>query len=177
MTETTYDEAAARADGVTLEEEVFVDYFGFTDQQKHFLPDGKQFFLLQRMNEGQKARYQREIRSDITIQRSTGDAKMKTDPASERHALIKACVINWNLRTRDPHTRDIVEVPFTLSAGKINLESWLSVADPKIVEDLEKACRKLNPWLLADMSVEDIDREIDSLREMREEALKREAGE
>lgn len=177
MTETNYDEAAARADGVTLEEEVFVDYFGFSDTQKHFLPDGKQWFMLQRMNEGQKAKYQREIRSDITIQRSTGDAKMKTDPATERHALIKSCVIDWNLRTRDERTREIIQIPFSLSANKFNLEKWLSVADPRLVEDLEKACRKLNPWLLADMSVEDIDREIESLKEMREEAAKREAGE
>ena len=177
MTEPTFDTEAARAAGVVLEEEAFTDFFGFTDETKHFLPDGKQYFVLRRMNEGQKARYQREVRSDITIQRATGDAKMQPDPSRERHALIKACVVNWFVRTKDPRTGSIVEPAFSLSSGSVNLESWLSVADPRLVEDVEKACRKLNPWLLSEMSVEDIDKEIENLKELREEAVKREAGE
>lgn len=180
MSQPVMDTEAARSAGVTVNEELFVDYFGFEDQDKHYLPDGKQYFLLQRMNEGQKSRYQKDIRSDITIARSTGDAKMKADPAGERHALIKACVIDWYMLRKgsDGHPEPI---PFSgPGAGGRNapsLEKWLSVADPKLVEDLEKACRKLNPWLLSEMSVEDIDREIDSLKEMREEAVKREQGE
>ena len=174
---TNFDQEAALAAGVTVEEEIFADYFGFIDTQKHYLPDGKQYFVLQRMNEGAKSRYQRAIRSDVTINRSTGDAKMKADPATERHELIKSCVIGWNLVKRNPATGKLEEVPFSVSGRGGNLEEWLSVADPRLVESLEKACRKLNPWLLADMSVEDIDKEIESLKEMREEAAKREAGE
>ena len=86
-------------------------------------------------------------------------------------------IIGGSLEEHRERTREIIQIPFSLSANKFNLEKWLSVADPRLVEDLEKACRKLNPWLLADMSVEDIDREIESLKEMREEAAKREAGE
>jgi hypothetical protein len=41
---------------------------------------------------------------------------------------------------------------------------------------IEKDVRKHNPWLLQEMSVEDIDKEIASLEEMREVKLKEEAG-
>lgn len=177
MSESTYDTAAAQADGVRTEDVVFADYWGFSDTENHFLPDGKQYFIIQRMNEGAKAKYQREIRSDITIQRSTGDAKMKADPATERHALLKACVVGWNLKARDERSGQVIDVPFSISTGQYNFEKWLSVADPRWVEELEKQCRKLNPWLLQEMKVEDIDKEIENLKEMREEAVKREAGE
>lgn len=173
---TSYDEHAARAAGVVTDVPVFTDYFAFEDKQKHTLPDGVQFFLLSRMNEGQKAKFQRDTRSDITVKRATGDAQMKADPAGERHALIKACVVDWHMLERDAEGRPS-PIPFSVSGRGRNLEQWLSVADPKIVEDLEKACRKLNPWLLSEMSVEDIDKEIENLKEMREVAEKREAGE
>lgn len=173
-----YDHEAAAAAGVVTEEDVFVDYFGFEDIQKHFLPDRKQYFVLQRMNEGQKSRYQRDTRQDVKIERSTGDAKLRTDPATERHALIKACVINWFMFRKNPATGKVEEVPFSESGrGLGNLDQWLAVADPKLVEDLEKACRKLNPWMLAELSVDDIDKEIENLKEMREAAVKREQGE
>lgn len=173
----TMDTAAAAADGIRTEEEVFTDYWGFSDTKNHYLPDGRQYFIIQRMNEGAKAKYQREIRSDITIQRSTGDAKMKADPATERHALLGACVVGWHILAKDPQTGLPYEVPFSHSTGKQNFQSWLAGADPRLVESLEKECRKLNPWLLQEMTVADIDKEIENLKEMREAAEKREAGE
>ena len=170
------DVAAAQAAGVVTEVHVTQDFFGFTDETKHFLPDNVQYFVLQRMNEGQKSQYQREVRSDITIQRASGDAKMQPDPAKERHALIKACVVNWSVYTKGPDGK-VFEPPFSLSGGKVNLEHWLKVADPRLVEDLETACRKLNPWLVAEMSVSEIDKAIEELKERREEAVVREQGE
>ena len=86
---------------------------------------------------------------------------------SERHELIKACVVGWNL------TRGGQPVPF----NQVNLNDFLTLTDPTIVEGLEKAIRKANPWLLGEMSVADIDKEISNLQEMREVAAKREAGE
>lgn len=174
----TMDESAAQAAGVRTEDEVFTDFWGFSDTKNHYLPDNKQYFIIQRMNEGAKAKYQREIRSDITIQRATGDAKMKADPATERHALLSACVVGWHMLAKDPQTGKPFEVPFSLSGGgKLNFQSWLAGADPRWVENLEKECRKLNPWLLQEMTTEDIDKEIENLKEMREAAAKREAGE
>lgn len=171
MTTPTVDTQAAQAAGVQLEEKVIADYWGFSETENWYFPDGVQYLVLQRMNEGAKAKYQRSIRSDITIARSTGDAKMKADPATERHELLKACIVNWNLY------KDGQPAPFNVSGRTPNLEQFLSVADPRIIEDIEKACRKLNPWLTSDVTVEEIDKQIEELQELREEVLQREQGE
>lgn len=173
---TTFDAEAARAAGVVTEQTVITDFFGFIDEERWYFPDDAQYMLLQRMSEGKRANYQRAIRSDLVITRGTGDARMTPDPSKERHALIKACVVNWHVVTKDS-SGNTVEPPFSLSNGKVNLEYWLSVADPRLVDDLEKACRKINPWLNNELSVEEIDKEIENLKELREEAVKREAGE
>lgn len=173
MTDTPQmDVAAAEAAGVQVTEPVLANYWGFEETTQHVLPDGVQYFEIKKMNEGDKAKYQSATRSDIRLQRQTGDAHLKADPAAERHALLMACVVGWKLFGPDGK-----ELKFNKDAGPFSFKSWLSGANPKIVEDLEKACRKFNPWLMADMSVEDIDREIENLNEMREVALKREQGE
>lgn len=176
MSENQFDEAAAKAAGVVTEEPIFNDYWGFSDVIKHYLPDGVQYFEIQKMNEGQKSEYQRNTRSDITVARQSGDAKLKSDPAGERKALLMASVVGWYMLKKGP-SGEAVEVNFNKTAGPESFEKWLAIADPVIVEGLEKAVRKHNPWLLAEMSVEDIDREIENLKEMREVAVKREAGE
>lgn len=176
MDDSNLDVDAARNAGVALEEDVFVDYWGFDDRVKHFLPDGKQYFEIQKMNEGQKSAYQKATRSDITVAKTTGDARLKADPAEERKALLMACVTGWNLRFRNKD--GIMEaVAFNKDQGPYSFTKWLEKADPVIVEGIEKACRKHNPWLLAEMKSEDIEREIDNLKEMLEVAKKREAGE
>lgn len=154
-----------------LEEPMFEDYFGFDETLRHFLPDGRQYFVIKKMNEGDRKRYQSETRNDLTLLRTTGDAKMRMDPGSERWTLLKAAVTGWYLMRRTP--AGFREVDFTRQA----FEQWLGGADPRLVDDLEKAVRKSNPWLLAEMTVEDIDREMANLQEMREVAVKREQGE
>jgi hypothetical protein len=92
---------------------------------------------------------------------------MKMDQAQERHELIRTCVTDWNLyRGGQP-------IPYSEKA----LKDWLELTNPKLVEDLEKEIRKINPWLLGEMSSEDIQREIDSLNEMLVVAQERERGE
>lgn len=177
MSEVTLDTEAAKADGVSLEEPVYSNYWGFEETHRHMLPDGKQYLVIQRMNEGAKARYQRAIRSDVTVSRSTGDAKLQSDPAKERHALLEACVVDWYMLRPDKDGK-WAEMSFKRSgAQNPGFAGWLEVADPRLIEDLEKACRKLNPWLLQDMTVEDIDQQIAELEEMREEVIKQEQGE
>lgn len=146
---------------------VQADYFGFQETHKHYLPDGISFFEFITMNEGAKAKYQKSTSRDLVLERTSGNARMKVDPATERHELIQSCVIGWNL------TRNGEPVTF----NRVQLGDFLVFASPRIVEDLEKAIRKVNPWLLAEMTVADIDREIDNLREMREVAEERERGE
>jgi hypothetical protein len=152
-------------------EPAYEDYFGFSKEEKYYLPDGKQYLLLTKMNEGARKSFQSETRSDLTLERTTGDARMKIDSGSQRWALLKASVTGWMLMRRGHNSWKAVE--FT----KTTFEQWLGSADPVIVDGLETAIRKLNPWLLQDMSVADIDKEISNLQEMREVAVKREQGE
>lgn len=146
-----------------------VDYFGFSAEDTFYLPDGVQYITFKILNEGDKAKFQRKTTRDLTVKRG-GDATMKMDPADERHELIKTAVTGWNLyRGGQP-------VPFDGHNGR-NFRDFLELADPKIIEDLEKAIRKANPWLLGEMKAEDIRREISNLEEMLKVAEEREAGE
>lgn len=143
-----------------------VDYFGFQSTEKFYLPDGQQYIEFEIMNEGKKAKFQKLTTKDLVVQRG-GDARMKMDPAQERHELIRQSVTGWNLyRGGNP-------VPFSPT----NLKDFLELANPKLIEDLEKAIRKANPWLMGEMKSEDIRREIENLEEMLKTAEEREAGE
>lgn len=149
--------------------EEFEDYFsGFGGTKKFMLPDGVQYIEYQLMNEGQKAQFQRDTRSAINISRKTESASVMPDPSRERHALIKASVCDWNLVTRDRATGRKISVTFAPS----NLDKWLKVANPKIIADLEAEIRKANPWMFEDVTVEDLDNQIEELQQMREEKLK-----
>ena len=147
-------------------EQAPADYFGFQATETYTLPDGKQYIEFSIMNEGQKAKFQKMTSRDLVIQRNQ-DARMKMDPANERHELIRSSVTGWNLyRGGQP-------VVF----NDRNLKDFLELADPRIIEGLEKAIRKANPWLLSEMKSEDIREEIKNLEEMLDVALERERGE
>lgn len=148
-------------------EEAQQDYFGFDRTERFFLPDGKSWIEFKPLNEGRKKAFQDKTSKDLVLERTSGNARMSVLQGSERHELIKASVTDWNLM------RGGRPIPF----NAVQLGDFLSLADPVIVENLEKAIRKANPWLLAEMTVEDIDKEIANLQEMREVAAKREAGE
>lgn len=170
----TYAQAeldAAAAGVPTTETPQYDDYWGFDERQQWFFPDGKQFIEFKIMNEGDRSRYQKLVNRDIAVSRATGDAKIKLDQAEERKALLESSVTGWNLyRQGSP-------VPFAIGSPGATFEQWLAAANPKLVDDLEFAIRKANPWLQAEMSVEEIDKEMDRLRELREQAVKREMGE
>jgi hypothetical protein len=146
------------------------DYFGFGESQKFFFPDGVSFIEFQIMNEGQRREFQKKTNRDITFNRGTNDARIKADPAEERHALITSSVTGWNL------VRNGQPMPFSKGTPGSTLEQWLKVANPKIVDDLEFAIRKANPWMQAEMTVEEIDKEMARLSELREQVLEREKG-
>ena len=143
-----------------------VDYFGFQSNEKYYLPDGNQYIEFSLMNEGAKANFQKLTTRDLIVQRG-GDARMKMDPAAERHTLITQSVKDWNVY------RGGIPVPFSTRA----LKDFLELANPVIVEELEKAIRKANPWLLGEMKSEDIEKEIENLQEMLVVAKERELGE
>lgn len=153
----------------TQDESSYEDYFGFEETKKWYFPDGKQFIEFKVMNEGEKARFQKLTNSDIVVERGTNNARLKVDAAAERHALLQTSVVGWNLY------RQGKPVPFSNGTPGSTFMQWLTNTNPKLVEDLEREVRKSNPWLMDEMSVEDIDKEMANLQEMREAAVKREA--
>ena len=166
MTEVQEPTFAPEAKGPTTEKPQ-QDYFGFSAPQKFFFPDGVTYIEFTKMSEGAKKAFQDKTSKDLVLERQSGNARMTVLQGTERWELIEASVTGWNL------LRNGVPFPFS----KPNLRDFLQLADPELVEDLEKAIRKANPWLLDQMTVADIDKEIENLKEMREVAEKREAGE
>ena len=162
MTETAVFEPEA-----SFEAPAQYDYFGFAKDDKFYFPDGVTWMQFNVMNEGAKTKFQKQTQKDLVLERQSGNARMKVDPGIERHEIIRQSVTNWNLVRGAQKT----PVPYSDRA----LKDFLELSDPKLVEDIEKAIRKANPWLLGEMTVKDIDREIESLQEMRAVAEKREA--
>jgi hypothetical protein len=113
-----------------------LDYFGFQKTEKHYLPDGISYFEIKAMNEGAKAKFQKMTQRDMILEKGSGNARFSIDPAAERHALIKECTVDWRLMRQGQYQ------PF----GDAALRDFLVLADPKIVEGIELAIRKLNPW-------------------------------
>jgi hypothetical protein len=151
----------------------YEDYWGTDETTKHFLKDGKQFFVIQPMNEGSKTKFQKMTNQDVVLEQKSGNARLRVDPATERHELIKASVVDWHLVQRNNHTGQFEEIRFTPD----KLTKWLQTAPPHVVSDLEHAIRLANPWLQADMTLEDIDEEMDRLRELRKQKEAEELGE
>jgi hypothetical protein len=162
------DTSVGVADSVApaFEQPQQADYFGFQATERYIFPDGLTFVEFQVMNEGQKLKFQKATGRDIVLQRS-GDARLRMDPGAERHELIKACVTNWNL------ARNGQLIPF----NPRSLNDFLELADPKIIEKIENAIRRANPWLLGEVSAADIKEQIKELEEMLVVAEEREAGE
>lgn len=152
----------------------YVDYFGFGEDKVFVLPDGRQTILFSVMNEGKRAAYQKRTSKDIKFNRASGDAAIKADQAEERHELIMSSVTGWTLMRRGATGWE--PVPFNGNGPNSSLANWLKVADPKIVDALELAIRKANPWMQAEMTVAEIDKEIESLQELRAQAVERERG-
>lgn len=148
------------------------NYWGSEQRERWYFPDGQQYMEFKVMTEGDKKQYQRLTNQDLTIGRDQ-TAKVRMDPSAERHVLITQSVKDWNLYAPDKKTGKLAIAAFDKSI----LVKWLEQANPKLVEDLEIAIRKANPWMLSEQSVEDIDKEIDRLVEMRKEKLAMEAGE
>lgn len=144
------------------------NYFGFSSSFKFSLPDGVSWIEYTKMNEGAKKQFQDKTSRDVVLERGgAGNARINMLQGTERHELLRSCIVGWNLRDENG---PVAFAPHTLSI-------FLNQADPAIVEELERVIRKANPWLLGEMTVEDIDKQMSELSEMREDLLKRQRGE
>lgn len=164
-------EANMRAAGESTETHTQISYFGFQERHKCFLPDGVSFIEHQTLNEGARKRYLDRVNREVAIKRASGDAVMKMASGTEKHMLLEAAAVGWNLLGQDG-------TPLTFSSGSpgSTFSQFLDQAPPKIVDILEKEVRKVNPWLMADLSVADIDKQIEELNEMRAVKVKEEEG-
>lgn len=161
------------ADGRPIETPQFLDLWSFSEKHTYEFPgqenlgeEYKQWIIFESMNEGRKAEYQKRTNRDIRVQNTTKDIKMNMDPAADRHALLELSIVDWRLlRTVNGK---VETVPFSKAA----LKNFLNVADPSLIQKLEKAIRDKNEWMRAELSIEEIDAEIENLREQRELAVK-----
>jgi hypothetical protein len=156
--------------------EVYDDYFGWGDAKEFTFPDGKQKIFFKVMNEGERKKFQQKTNRDIRFNQSTRDAHLKTDAAEERWQLITNSVTGWSLKRRNANG-GWSDVPFSVGSPGAELEKWLERANPKIVDDLEFAIRMANPWMQADMTVAEIDIEMNRLVELRKAQVEKERGE
>lgn len=144
----------------------FDDYWGTDETKRIMLPDGKQWFDIKLMTEGERAQYERTQNQDLRVDRE-GSTTIKVDPGRARKALLKAAVCGWNLVKNGK--------PVTFSDAELN--RFVDQANPRIVDKLEREIRDFNEWLKNDLTVEEIEREIATLEKELENAKRREAGE
>ena len=151
-----------------VEDKTQQSYFGTDETHRWYLPDGVSYFEHQTLNEGARKKYNDKVNREVAIDRRTGDARMKLQTSAEQHELIKQAVVGWNLLDRSGEV-----LPYSPN----NLVNKVLVDfNPKIIDGLLVDIRKKNPWLMADMTSEDIQKQIDELQEMLEAKQKEEEG-
>jgi hypothetical protein len=159
-------EAGLKADGVSTVKTVAIDYFGVDERHRVTLPDGVSWVEHKTLTEGERREFLKKVQKEVRLQRATGDAFMNMSQGEERKALLEVAITNWHL------TRGGQEVQFS----KAELNTFLTVGPPKIIDLIEEDVRRVNGWLQGDITVEDIDREIESLTKMRDEKIKENEG-
>lgn len=164
-------EARMREQGVATETPVQVDYFGFEELHTITLPDGKSTITHQALNEGQRRKYQNALNRDVRIAKSSGDAILRIAAGEEKKELLLAAIVDWTLVRYNERTKQTEPVPYTDK----NLKEFLDKANPKLIDIIEKEVRLKNSWLQSEMSVEEIDKEIETLQELREKKVEEEA--
>lgn len=154
------------ADGVDPTESMQTDYFGFEETHQFMLPDDKSFIEHRSLNEGGRRKYMNAVNRDVRLNRATGDVTMKMAAGDDRSTLLLEAITGWNL------VRDGKPVV----CNRNEKTKFLEVADPSIIDLIERDVRDHNPWLLADVTEEDIDAQIEELEERRAQIKKGEEG-
>ena len=153
--------------GAATDTGVYVDYFGFEESRNVYLPDGRQYVTIKKLNEGDRRKYLNQVNKDIRIERQTGDAKLKVATGDDRVALLKSAIIDWYLMRKNERTGEWEPAPFKEQA----LNAFLEKANPKIIDIIEKEVRKDNEWLVGDVTIEDIDKQMAELQELRDKKV------
>lgn len=157
---------AMAAAGESPTESVPVDYFIPGKEITTMLPDGIQWVTTKQMTEGDRKSYLAKVNRDMKIEKASGDAILKVAAGEDRTALLKVAITGWS----------IVRNSRPLEFDRRNLDEFLELMPPHILDKIEKDVRKNNLWLLDDMSIEDIDEEIDRLEDLKKDIKAREQG-
>ena len=157
---------AMAAAGVSVEEHVQVDYFGFEETFRVMLPDDISYIEHKKLNEGARRKYMNKVNREVRLQKS-GDAFMKMASGDERHVLLEEAITGWNLGRIDARTNEVKPISFSTT----NLKTFLDAAAPSVVDMIEKDIREQNPWLTGDVTVEDIDSQIKELEDLRDKKV------
>lgn len=165
--------------GAPTEHVEFVDFFGGFDEVQRWtlpgqgkVPEHRRAYLeVLPMTEGMRQTFQKRTNSKVTILHENRNAEMGVDPARDRRELIKISVQGWgNFFRRDP-SGALNEVKYTDRA----FQDFFEKANPKLVDELEKFIRSINPWMLDEMNEEAITQEIERLEKLRQDVRDREA--
>ncbi len=139
-----------------------IDLWGASEEHTWFFPGQenvpdkfKQYVTFVTMNEGRRTRYQKKTSRPLHIERENNDARMTVDQAADRHALLETSIIGWKIY------RNGEELQFKTHL----LLEFLKFAKPLHIDKLEKAIRDANPWMIAEMTSEQIEKEIANLEE------------
>lgn len=163
------------ADGISPTQEIYIDVWGYHDIKRWYFPgqesvpeQNRLYLKVQKMTEGVRQKYQKATNAKVTILKQNSNAEMGVDPARDREQLILKSVTGWYMR-RPGAGGGFHEVEYTDRAFR----EWFDGANPAHIEDLEKFIRDINPWMLDEVTLEAIDKEIDRLQEQREEVARR----
>lgn len=173
------DDLPQQLPGQTAGDAIYENYWGVDETYRFMLPDDKQYFEIRPMDEGRKVQFQKLTNKAVRMNQRTEEASFDIDPAEERWTLIKESVIGYHIMQPSPDGTwsEYPCPPYTDPRFRRSLEQLLEKFNPKIVQDLEFFIRQKNPWMQADMAVEDIDKEIDRLQQMRRDKVNQESGE
>lgn len=149
---------------------VQADYFAFGETFQCFLPDGVSYVEHKSLNEGSRRKYLNQVNREVTLERGSGNARMKLASGDEKHLLLEEAIVGWNLQQNGK------PLSFSKGSGGSTLNQFLAAADPSIIDLIEKDVRKHNKWLLNEVTVEGIKEQIADLEEMLQEKLEEEAG-
>lgn len=162
-----YAAAAMQQAGERTEDIVEVDFFGCDERRTVFLPgSSSQYVVVKEFTEGDRKKYLDRTNKDVRFSKG-GDASMKASPGSDRHELLRIAIVDFHLLKAG--------TPVTQATHPRALDEFLDKTSPRVIDHIVKEVHKLNPWLLAEMTVEDIEKEIADLEEMLEVRKKEEA--
>lgn len=164
-------EAAMEKAGVSTTTGQQRSYFGTNERHKVFLDDGISYIEHQVLNEGGRKRYLDKLNREIAIKKLTGDAVMKMQSGEDRHILLNEAIVGWNLIGPDGK-----ELGFSKGTPGSSLSQFLEFSETEAIDRIEKDIRKHNPWLMSNMTADDIRRQIADLEEMLEIKVKEEEG-